>query len=135
VIFGVTKQPRWGLISPVYVLRNRPSDLKDVAGYVRGVVDAQPDPARGRPDDRHRRDTGRGRHRLLDLPARRAGSVGGLVEERVIRGIHPLTGQRRTGSVLGIIPAADLRPRLISAVERGIARTSEPVHEPTSRGE
>jgi hypothetical protein len=36
--------------------------------------------------------------------------------------VHDIERARRIGSVHAIIPAAELRPRLIEAVERGMAR-------------
>jgi acetyl-CoA carboxylase carboxyltransferase component len=39
--------------------------------------------------------------------------------------IHDIERARRMGSVHAIIPAAELRPRLIDAVERGIARAGD----------
>jgi acetyl-CoA carboxylase carboxyltransferase component len=38
-------------------------------------------------------------------------------------GVHDIERARRVGSVHAIIPAAELRPRLIAAVERGMDRT------------
>jgi acetyl-CoA carboxylase carboxyltransferase component len=38
-------------------------------------------------------------------------------------GIHDIERARRVGSVHEIVPAAELRPRLIAAVEQGMART------------
>ena len=37
-------------------------------------------------------------------------------------GIHNIERARDVGSVHAIVPAAELRPRLIDAVERGMAR-------------
>jgi hypothetical protein len=37
--------------------------------------------------------------------------------------VHDIERARRMGSVHDIIPAAELRPRLIAAVERGMDRT------------
>jgi hypothetical protein len=39
-------------------------------------------------------------------------------------GVHDIERARRVGSVHAIIPAAELRPRLIAAVERGMERTT-----------
>jgi hypothetical protein len=36
--------------------------------------------------------------------------------------VHDIERARRMGSVHDIVPAAELRPRLIAAVERGMAR-------------
>jgi len=38
--------------------------------------------------------------------------------------VHDIERARRVGSVHDIIPAAELRPRLIAAVERGMARVA-----------
>ena len=38
--------------------------------------------------------------------------------------VHDIERARRTGSVHAIIPAAELRPRLIAAVERGMERAA-----------
>jgi hypothetical protein len=37
-------------------------------------------------------------------------------------GVHDIERARRVGSVHAIIPAAELRPRLVEAVERGMER-------------
>ncbi|MFC4605460.1 hypothetical protein ACFO6S_17300 [Rhodococcus kronopolitis] len=37
--------------------------------------------------------------------------------------IHNIDRAREVGSVHSIVPAADLRPRLVDAVERGMGRT------------
>ena len=39
-------------------------------------------------------------------------------------GIHDIERAREVGSVHTIVPAAELRPQLIAAVERGMARTA-----------
>ena len=39
--------------------------------------------------------------------------------------VHNVERARQVGSVHSIIPAAELRPRIIAAVERGMARTSD----------
>src|SRR3712207_9001593 len=39
-------------------------------------------------------------------------------------GIHDIERARRVGSVHAIVPAAELRPQLIAAVERGMARAA-----------
>ena len=39
--------------------------------------------------------------------------------------VHDIDRALRMGAVHAIVPAADLRPRLIDAVERGMARTSD----------
>ena len=41
-------------------------------------------------------------------------------------GIHNIERARDVGSVHAIIPAAELRPRLIDAVERGMASGARP---------
>jgi hypothetical protein len=41
--------------------------------------------------------------------------------------VHDIERARRVGSVHDIVPAAELRPRLIAAVERGMERVSGPV--------
>jgi hypothetical protein len=38
--------------------------------------------------------------------------------------VHNVERARQVGSVHAIIPAAELRPRIITAVERGMARTA-----------
>ena len=70
---------------------DRPADLDDVAAHLLEVLDAQPDLARGR------RITV-----IVCIPGQaevarftfRPTAADGLAEERVIRGMHPLTGQR-----------------------------------------
>ena len=39
--------------------------------------------------------------------------------------VHNVERARQVGSVHSIIPAAELRPRIIAAVERGMARTAD----------
>ncbi len=40
--------------------------------------------------------------------------------------VHNIERAQRVGSVHTIIPAAELRPQLIAAVERGMGRASRP---------
>jgi acetyl-CoA carboxylase carboxyltransferase component len=62
------------------------------------------------------------RARLEDLRiAVRSEKLGEVAAE--FEAVHDIERARRVGSVHDIIPAAELRPRLIAAVERGIARS------------
>jgi hypothetical protein len=49
--------------------------------------------------------------------------------------VHDIERARRVGSVHAIIPAAELRPRLIAAVERGMQRGSQSRLSRTSDGQ
>ena len=66
-------------------------------------------------------------HLRVELATRRAAvrseKLGEVAAE--FEGIHDIERARRVGSVHDIIPAAELRPRLIDAVERGMARVVE----------
>jgi hypothetical protein len=50
----------------------------------------------------------------------RSEKLGEVADE--FEAIHDIERARRVGSVHAIIPAAELRPRLIEAVERGMER-------------
>jgi hypothetical protein len=54
----------------------------------------------------------------------RSEKLGEVADE--FEGIHDIERAQRVGSVHAIIPAAELRPRLITAVERGMERTGRP---------
>jgi len=54
----------------------------------------------------------------------RAEKLGEVADE--FESIHDIERARRVGSVNAIIPAAELRPRLIEAVERGMERVGRP---------
>jgi hypothetical protein len=41
--------------------------------------------------------------------------------------VHNVERARQVGSVHSIIPAAELRPSIVAAVERGMARTREAI--------
>jgi acetyl-CoA carboxylase carboxyltransferase component len=61
------------------------------------------------------------RVRLADLRAAvRSEKLGEVAAE--FEAVHDIERARRVGSVHDIVPAAQLRPRLIAAVERGMAR-------------
>jgi acetyl-CoA carboxylase carboxyltransferase component len=61
------------------------------------------------------------RVRLDDVRAAvRSEKLGEVAAE--FEAVHDIERARRVGSVHGIVPAAELRPRLIAAVERGMAR-------------
>jgi len=61
------------------------------------------------------------RARLEDLRAAvRSEKLGEVAAE--FEAVHDIERARRVGSVHDIVPAAELRPRLIAAVERGMAR-------------
>jgi acetyl-CoA carboxylase carboxyltransferase component len=68
-------------------------------------------------------EQGRLRAELATLRAAvRSEKLGEVAAE--FEGIHDIDRARRVGSVDAIVPAAELRPRLIEAVERGIARAA-----------
>jgi acetyl-CoA carboxylase carboxyltransferase component len=46
--------------------------------------------------------------------------------------VHTVERARRVGSVHAIIPAAELRPRIAEAVQRGMARATSEIHKPPS---
>jgi acetyl-CoA carboxylase carboxyltransferase component len=70
-------------------------------------------------DDRTRAQL---RQQMIELRAAvRSEKLGEVAAE--FETIHDIQRARSTGAVHTIIPAAELRPRLIAAVERGIART------------
>jgi acetyl-CoA carboxylase carboxyltransferase component len=46
--------------------------------------------------------------------------------------VHTVERARRVGSVHAIIPAAELRPRIAEAVQRGMANASSEIHKPPS---
>jgi len=54
----------------------------------------------------------------------RSEKLGEVADE--FEAIHDIERARRVGSVHAIIPAAELRPRLIEAVERGMERAGRP---------
>jgi hypothetical protein len=54
----------------------------------------------------------------------RSDKLGGVASE--FEAVHNVERAQRVGSVHQIIPAAELRPRIVAAVERGMARTSTP---------
>jgi hypothetical protein len=61
------------------------------------------------------------RVRLDDVRAAvRSEKLGEVAAE--FEAVHDIERARRVGSVHDIVPAAELRPRLIAAVERGMAR-------------
>jgi hypothetical protein len=61
------------------------------------------------------------RARLEDVRAAvRSEKLGEIAAE--FEAVHDIERARRMGSVHDIVPAAELRPRLIAAVERGMAR-------------
>ena len=63
------------------------------------------------------------RSELADLRAAvRSEKLGEVAAE--FEAVHDIERAREVGSVHAIIPAAELRPRLLDAVERGMARTS-----------
>ena len=65
-------------------------------------------------------------HRRVELATLRAAvrseKLGEVAAE--FEAVHDIKRARRVGSVHDIIPAAELRPRLIAAVERGLARAA-----------
>jgi hypothetical protein len=66
-------------------------------------------------------EQGRLRAELVTLRAAvRSEKLGEVATE--FEGVHDIDRARRVGSVHAIVPAAELRPRIIEAVERGIAR-------------
>jgi hypothetical protein len=46
--------------------------------------------------------------------------------------VHTVEHARRMGSVHAIIPAAELRPRIAAALERGMANATSQIHKPPS---
>jgi hypothetical protein len=66
-------------------------------------------------------DQGRLRAELLTVRATvRSEKLGEVAAE--FEGIHDIERARQVGSVHAIVPAAELRPQLIAAVERGMER-------------
>jgi hypothetical protein len=67
-------------------------------------------------------------HLRAELATLRAGvrseKLGEVAAE--FEAVHDIDRARRMGSVHDIVPAAELRPRLIAAVERGIQRADLP---------
>ena len=65
------------------------------------------------------------RSRLASLrSAVRSEELGEVAAE--FEAVHDIERARRVGSVHDIVPAAELRPRLVAAVERGMERAGRP---------
>jgi acetyl-CoA carboxylase carboxyltransferase component len=63
---------------------------------------------------------------VLAVEGSYAAIIGGAPAAAEFEAIHDLERARRVGSVHAIVPAAELRPRLIAAIERGMERVGRP---------